>query len=141
MASQKDPATVAQKWSKNLAGSTASITAGVQAVTVAPTQKAAANLSQYLAGVQNAVSSGKMARRLQAVSLSDWQQAMLNKGVNRVAAGATAAVPKMQAFMQKWLPYQQQLQQKLASMPRGDLQTNIQRAVTAIEFNAAFKGQ
>lgn len=137
----KDPAAVAAKWSKNLAGSTDSIRAGVQAVTVAPTQRAAQRLDAYLAGVQQAVASGKMARKLNAHSLADWQQSMLNKGVNRVAAGATAAVPKMQAFLAKWLPYQDQLKQKLANMPRGDLQTNIQRAVTAIEHNAAFKGQ
>ena len=137
----KDPAAVAAKWSKNLAGSTDSIRAGVQAVTQAPTAKAASRLDAYQAGVAQAVASGKMARRLNAVTLGDWQQAMLNKGVSRVAAGATAAQPKMAAFMAKWLPYQDQLKQKLASMPRGDLQTNIQRAVTAIEHNAAFKGQ
>jgi hypothetical protein len=137
----KTAAQVAQKWATNLAGSTASIQAGVQAVTVNPAQQAAAAVNQYLAGVQQAVADGSYVNGLSKVTLQSWQQAMLVKGVPRIASGATAAQPKFQAFMGSWLPYMQQLQQTLQATPRGDLQTNIQRAVTAMNFAAAYKGQ
>lgn len=136
----QDSSAVAQKWAKNLSASTSAIQAGVQAVTVNPAQLAAQAVNQYLAGVQAAVASGKFQRNLQKVTLQDWQNAMLTKGLNRIAAGASAAQPKMAAFMGKWLPYMQQLQSKLSSMPRGDLNQNIQRAVVAIQHNAAFQG-
>ena len=131
-------ADVAAKWARNLSSASTSMVAGVNAVTVNPAAAAAAAIPAYLAGVQAAVQSGKMARALGKVSLQQWQQAMIQKGIPRVASGAANAVPKMQAFMDKWLPYQQGLKSKLAATPRGDLATNIQRAVMAIQYNAAF---
>jgi hypothetical protein len=133
-----DPATVAAKWARNLSAAGDSIRAGVAAVNVAPTQKAAARVDAYVQGVARAAQSGKFQRGLNRVSLQSWQDSMVNKGLPRVASGATAAKDKVTAFLQKWLPYQDQLKSKLASMPRGDLQTNIQRAITAMEHNAAF---
>lgn len=137
----KTPQQVAQKWSTNLASSTQSITAGVQAVTVSPAQAAIAAIPQYLAGVQQAVADGSLAAGLSKVTLPAWQQAMIQKGIPRIASGASAAMPKMQNFMTGWLPYMGQLQQQLQNTPRGDLATNIQRAVTAIQFAAAYRGQ
>jgi len=137
----QNAADVAKKWSRNLAASTESIRQGVQSVTQNPAEKAAQRQDAYLAGVQRAVAEGKYQRGLRRVTLQSWQEAMLSKGLTRIASGASAATPKVQAFLEKWLPYQQQLQSKLATMPRGDLQSNIQRAVTAMEFNAQFKYQ
>lgn len=137
----KNSADVAKKWMQNLSASTASIAAGVQAVTVNPAAAAAARQDAYQAGVQRAVADGSYQRGLGRVTLQSWQQAMQTKGIPRIASGAAASQPKMQAFMDKWLPYQQGLAAQLASTPRGDLQTNIQRAVTAMNYNAAFKYQ
>lgn len=134
----KNPSDVAAKWSRNLSAATQSISAGVLATTVNPAATAAARAPAYLAGVQNAVSSGKYARGLGRVTLQSWQDSMIKKGLPRIASGASTAVPKMEAFLGKWLPHQEALKSKLASMPRGDLQTNIQRAVTAITHNAGF---
>lgn len=135
----KNGGDVARKWSRNLAGSTESIKAGVQAVTRAPTESAAARQDAYVQGVERAAANGKWRRGLQRVTLPDWQASMLNKGLARIGSGAAAAVPKMESFMNDWLPYEQQLQQKLQSMPRGDLQTNIARMIAAVEHNAAFQ--
>jgi hypothetical protein len=44
----------------------------------------------------------------------------------------------MTDFMTQWLPYMDQLKQKLAQTPRGSLEQNINRAVTAIRHNASF---
>lgn len=134
----RSSAEIAAKWSRNLSSSTQSIQAGVQATTVNPAQKAIERIPAYLAGVQAAVQSGKVQRGLQGVTLQSWQQAMINKGLPRIAAGATAAVPKMQKFMDAFGPHLQALDAKLQSMPRGDLNQNIQRMVTAAQHNAAF---
>lgn len=135
----KNATDVANKWANNLSASTQAIQQGVQAVTVSPTQQAAANPQAYLAGVQKAVSSGKWQNSLQRVSLADWQQAMIQKGIPRVASGATAAKGKFANFMQQFLPWVQQGQQQLATMPRGTLEQNIQRAVFMMNHNAQFQ--
>lgn len=135
----KNPQQVAQKWSQNTARSTDAIRAGVQAVTVNPAEKAAARQDAYVAGVQRAVADGKYRRGLAKVTLQSWQDAMLTKGLGRVSSGAAAAQPKMASFMEKFLPYLEQGKQRLASMPRGDLQQNISRMIAMVEHNAAFK--
>lgn len=134
------PATAATNWANGMSNATAKITAGVNAVSVAPTQLAAQAANRMLAGIQAAVSSGKWQARLQAVTLQDWQQAMLNKGVPRVASGAQAAKPKFQTFLQQFLPYLQTgVQQMNAQQPRGDLEANIARATFMMRYNASFK--
>jgi hypothetical protein len=86
-----------------------------------------------------AVQSGKYAESLNRVTLQDWQAAMINKGIPRVAAGAAEGKGKFQTFMTQFLPWIQQGQQSLESMPRGDLETNIQRMVTMVRHNANFR--
>lgn len=125
----KDPTMVAAKWASNLSAATQAMTDGVQSVTTAPTQLAAARADAYQQGVQQAVASGKWQKGLQSVSLQSWQQSMTQKGIPRVASGAAAAKPKFASFMGKLLPFQQSLQSQLAATPRGDLQTNIQRMI------------
>jgi len=133
------PAEVAKKWSRNLGASTESIKAGVNAVTEAPTLKAARQVDQYLAGVSRAVADGKYLAGLRRVTLEDWRKSMIEKGVQRVAAGASAAIPKMEAFLGEFLPYVEAGQRMLESMPRGDIGQNIARAVAMIEHNSRFR--
>lgn len=130
-----DPATAAAKWAQNLGAATQRIQAGVQGVTVAPGQAAARQKGVYVANVT--ASADKWATKTAAVSLSDWQQATINKGIPRIATGAQAAEPKFQAFLTKLLPY---INSGKASLPaRGNLQANTQRAVAWIQYMANFK--
>ena len=120
----KDPNTSAQKWATNLSGAGTTITNGVNAVTVAPGTLAAAQKAAY---VQNtAASADKFAANSQKVTLNEWQQATINKGVPRIAAGAQAAEPKMAAFLTKALPVINSIVKALP--PRGSLQQNLQRS-------------
>jgi len=135
----KDPMQVAEKWARNLSGSTQAIQDGVAAVTESPTAKAADRADAYMAGVQRSVADGRYQAGLRRVSLDDWKDAMLNKGVQRIAGGATAAVPKMQDFMTQFLPHVAAGQRALANMPRGDLQQNINRMVAMVQHNARFR--
>lgn len=133
-------AQAAAAWQSGMQNSTQRITAGVNAVTVAPTQLAAAAADRMVAGIMRAVQSGKWQAGLQAVSLQDWKSAMLDKGVNRIASGAAAAKGKFQTFMSQFLPYVQQGVQAMDStMPRGDLEQNIARATYMMRHNAAFR--
>jgi hypothetical protein len=137
----KDPTMVAQKWSRNLQASGPSITAGVNAVTTAPSQLAIKQQDVMVQNFQAAVASGKWARNLGKVSLTDWQTAIIQVGIPRITAGAAKALPKMTDFMTQWLPYEAAGLAKLAQMPRGGLDQNIQRAVTMIRHNASFVRQ
>lgn len=135
----KSPADIARKWSRNLASSTESIKQGVNAVTVAPSEKAIRQQDAFLSGVQRSVAEGRWQAGLRRVSLQDWKDAMINKGLTRVAAGASAGTPKMEQFMGEFLPHVEAGQRMLESMPRGDIQTNIARAVSMIEHLAKFR--
>ena len=136
----KSPQDVAQKWQKNLAGSGESIRRGVMAVTEAPTARAARRADAYLAGVQKSVADGKWERGLLRVSLADWQRDMIDKGLARIAGGATAGLPKMQEFLTEFLPFQEAIVARVdQTTPRGDLEQNIQRATEVMRQTAQFQ--
>lgn len=122
----KDPNTVAQKWQTNLqaAATNGTVTAGIQSVTVAPGQLAAK--AQDLWATNTAAAKSRFASNSAKVTLSDWQTAAVNKGVPRIADGASQAEPKMAAFMGKLLPF---LNTQVANLPaRGSITQNLQRA-------------
>lgn len=130
----KDPSAVAAKWAANLSASTASITDGVNAVTVAPGQAAARQKAVWVQNTQAA--ANKWAVNTAAVTVQDWRDAMINKGVPRIASGATAAQPKMQSFMTKLLPYIANGQGALP--PRGDINANIARMTAWVQYMHKF---
>lgn len=137
---RKTAADVANKWSQNLSNSTTQMQKGAQSVTVAPTQLAAANPNGYLNGVQQAVSSGKWQANLQKVTLSQWQNAYVTKGIPRVQQAATADKPAVQAAMGPLLDAVYAARDQInASMPRGNLQQNIQRSVAMMQAMAQYK--
>lgn len=129
------PDQVAAKWAANLGGATAAIQQGVEAVKVAPGQAAARQKSAYVQNVQAA--ADKWAGNVAAVSLQSWQSDMVNKGIPRVATGASAAEPKMTAFMGKLLPYIDSGRTQLPA--RGTLQQNKARVMAWIDYMAGFR--
>jgi hypothetical protein len=139
---RKTAAQVASKWGQNLGGSTASMTNGVQGVTVAPTQLAANQAQAYVAGVQQAVASGKWQQKLNAVSLQQWRDAYVKKGIPRVQQAATTDQAKVQAAMGPLLDYIYGLRDQInSSQPRGSLAQNIQRATAMMQGMANYKTQ
>lgn len=124
-----DPNAAAQNWVNNLSGSTNKIKAGVQAVTVSPGALAAKAAPLWAANTQAAQS--KYQRNVGNVTVQQWQDATINKGLGRIASGAQAAQSKVLAFQTQFLPY---VQKTVASAPaRGTTEQNIQRAVAVMQ--------
>lgn len=134
---QKDPTQVAAKWRGNLSSATQSITDGVNAVTQAPGAAAARQKGLWVQRVT--ASADKWAARVGSVTLDEWRQQMLNKGVPRVASGAQAAEPKMASFMAEFLPHVERVAQQVRSMPKGSIEDSIARASAQIRGNAQFR--
>lgn len=120
-----DPATAAANWVSGMQGAATKMTAGINAVTTAPGALAARQAAVWAQNTQAAQS--KFAKNVGAVSLEEWKQAAITKGVGRVAGGATAAQSKMANAMQQILPQIDSIVKSLP--PRGTTEQNIQRAV------------
>ena len=130
------PEQAANKWRDRLSGAGAEIQAGVMAVTEAPGAAAARQKGLWLQKIT--ASADKWARRVSSVSLQDWQQAMIQKGLGRISSGAQAAQPKVQSFMADFLPYVDQGVNKVKAMPKGTVEQGIARAAEMIRHNAAY---
>ena len=136
---QKNPLQVTEKLIRNLSNATQSIRDGINAVTESPTEQAAAQGDLMLQKIQEAVNSGKWSEALRRVSLAEWKAAALDKGVDRIASGIQAAKPKIQAFYEQWLPYEEQISQQVKTMPKGTIEDSVARAAAVIRHNANFK--
>lgn len=110
----------------------------VRKVTVAPTEVAAGKIDKMQANFLKAIADGKVERGLRRVSLSDWQNAMINKGVPRISQGLEQAEAKIVEFNRQFYPYLERVQSEVAAMPDTTLEDNIQRAVHNIRRIAEF---
>lgn len=108
----------AAKWGRNLVNAKPSIRAGVEGVTVAPTQKAAEAVDKYAAGCQRAVSDGSFVAGCKRVSLQQWKDLTINKGLNNLDAGVRAGESKVAIFQAKAEPYFKRAKE-LASQVQG----------------------
>lgn len=117
-------ADAAQAWQTGFAGAGTKWANGVEAVTVAPGQLAAAAQARYLAGVQTSVN--KWAANTQAVSLAQWKSTTVQKGQGRLASGAQAGVGKYQQKIAAVLQAEASIINGLP--PRGTVEQNIQRS-------------
>jgi hypothetical protein len=131
------PELVANLWRDRLSGATDRIRAGVANVRTAPGQAAAAQRNLWLQRIQ--ASADKWARNVSSVSLQDWQHAMTEVGIPRIATGAQAHVGKMQRFMTDFLPYVSNGAAQVRQMPKGTVEQGIARAAAQIRWNAQYK--
>lgn len=130
---------VMKKWAENGANSAASVRAGVNSVTEAPTAKAAQRVDAWVQGVQRA--KEKFVARLNAVTLQDWKNAMLGKGLQNMATGYQDQFNqrKFLNFMRSFLPYVREGAAQVKSMPKGTRQASIDRMVKMMDWNKAFR--
>lgn len=135
------PQVIAKRWSSRIANSTEKIKSGINNVTINPMESAANAQEKYQQAIIEAVQSGRYRDGLMRVSLSDWKNAMLNKGVQRMASGAAAAEPKMANFLQKFLPAVASIQKEVQSMPSNTHEERMQRMLANANRLHELKGQ
>lgn len=129
----------AEKWGRKLKGATEDIRRGIEKVTEAPGEKAAAKVDKMKARLNEKIDDGTWARRVAGVSLSEWKEKALNKGIGRIAAGVDGAGNKMQEFAAEFLPHVERGQEIINAMPDTTLEDAKARAVAMIDHNAKFK--
>lgn len=131
------PTQIAANWSQRMGASVTRIKAGVEAVKNAPGAAAAAASNVWLQNTQASVTKYK--RNTAAVTLQSWQQSFVTKGLPRIATGASAAQPKVAAFMSQWVPF---LQRTVPNLPaRGTFEQNLARSQAMIKAAHTFKYQ
>ena len=128
-------AEAAQRWQQGFGAAGQRWADGIESVTVAPGQLAAAAQSRYPAGVQQ--NAQKWASRVSSVSLAQWKQQAVAKGQGRLATGAQTGMSKYQARIQQVLDAEKSIIGSLP--PRGTVEQNIQRsAAFQLQMHQAF---
>ena len=133
------PSEYADKWGRRLKGSTEDIRRGVTAVTEAPGIKAAQKVEKMKANLMRSLEDGTWEKRVASVSLEDWKQQTLKKGIGRISQGVDGAGGKMQDFASEFFPHLEEGQRKVDAMPDITLEDNINRASEMMRHNAKFK--
>lgn len=121
---------ISQKWLTNFENATTSMTAGVNAVNQAPGAKAAAAQTLWLQRIQQ--SANKWATRVGAVTLAEWQQAMINLGIPRAQQGAQQKQSNYTTFITAYMQFLQGQVPTIQAMPKGTLAQGIARATAMI---------
>ncbi len=136
MSKLDNPTQAAANWASRLGASTQAYTDGVNGVTVAPGQLAAAAKDRWL---QNTTAAApRFAANSAAVQLPTWQNAAVTKGAPRLASGAQSAQPKVEMVFAKLFPA---IRNAVASLPaRGTIDQNIERSAQFARKMNASKG-
>lgn len=140
MASMKSAKQVASKWKDNFLRGQERAEQSVMALQVNPMELAAAREDYWFQRLQEAKDKGKFSQGLRRVPKSVWQQNYIKKGLPAMRTAAPIGESNMDAFMTKWLPYQQQMQAAMATMPKGGEENAVARARFAINWNMKGRG-
>lgn len=135
------PQEVADKWASRAGAAAQDYARGVETTDKDPTQLAAANGARYIAGVQEAYSSGRWARRLAAVGKAGWQQAVRDKGVANYGTGVTASRQKYADAMGPVLAAVAAGQRLVESMPSATPQQRDARALAFMQHMRNYGAQ
>lgn len=123
----------AEKWASRMAGSTAAMQKGADRVTVSPGEKAIASKEKYRQRVMAALDDGTYEAGNKSYTTEDWRRAYKDKGIQRVASGATAAKPKVMAYARVAGPIAQASSEQCSQMPN----TSDEQALEIVRVNMA----
>jgi hypothetical protein len=138
MAEKLTPQEIAEKQAQRLSAATADIQRGVERVTEAPGVRAAQRADKMRARIIESIDSGKWARNVGGVSLQEWKDATIQKGISRIGPGVTAARPKIARFHEQRQSHQASIDSELERMPDTTLQDGINRAIHQMQRMAEF---
>ena len=133
------PAQYAEKLIRRGQAAAQDYSAGISGVSSSPMAEAAKKLDKAGANYQAAISSGLMARRLNAVTLESWKKSALEKGASRYGPGWAASKDTMVAFATDFLPFQDSIVQKAKAMPDYSLADQINKAVFVMTETAKYR--
>jgi hypothetical protein len=116
---------------------------GIANTTVNPMALAASPQAQqlYATNTAAAVSSGKMAAKLNSVSPQLWKDNASTVGAASLSSGATKAKPKVDAHFNKWAPIYQQAHDAVQNMPKGGASNALARVAAAMNIMMAAAGR
>ncbi len=131
----------AAKQARNLKNSLQDVRDGITRVTIAPGVAAVAQQDKMRSKVLESIDSGLWASKTRATTLQEWQDAALNKGVDRISAGIDAAHDKQVAMAGRLLPIVDAAAQKARAMPKNTLQDSIARMTSFVTDMSKAKGR
>jgi len=137
--SKLTPEQFQDKHARRLKGSIEDMRQGIERVTESPTIKAAAKKDKMKQNLVASIDSGKWEAGLKRVTLEEWKGKMIDKGLNRVAAGIDGAKDKVIAFAGEFLPHLDKIQEELKRMPDLTLEDSITRMTHQVRRAAEFK--
>lgn len=132
------PQAVTAKWKANAGKSAPAWTAGIQGVTQAPGQLAAARAQEALAGYTEAIQSGRWAARVGAVPLNEWQSRSVAKSGN-YTAGINAGESKRARFDNSWVPLMAAAKERLRTVPRDGGASSLSKVQAIMDIGKQFK--
>jgi hypothetical protein len=135
----KDPTSVASKWAARSSSASGDYVDGATSYQGNPAQQAASKADVWQARLGQPETKAKFTRGLGRVSAEDWKNSIRQKGASRFASGVQSAQPKMQSFMTEFLPFQQQITDRVRGIPKLSLEDGIRRATEQIRGTAAFR--
>ena len=138
---RKSASDIASKWGKNTKAASDEMRKGIAAVTEAPGQKAAQAADKMRANLNRSLDDGTWQDRVASVTLEEWKDKMIRKGVPRVSAGVDAAAPKVQQFHQQLGDHQERINSTLDGMPNITLEDGISRMIAQVEGMSQFRFQ
>ena len=130
---------VTAKWLSRIQQAGPEMTAGVARVTQSPGAAAAAKRAKWVAALADPHTQDKWARNVSSVSLQQWQAAMNEYGINRVAQGANAKQAKFEAVMAQLLPYIDQGRSQVRAMDDSTFEARLQRSTAMQRWMHAFQ--
>lgn len=130
---------VTAKWLSRLQQAQQEMQAGVARVTVAPGQAAANKRQKWINSLADPATQDKWARNVASVSLGQWQSAMNEYGIARVAQGAQAKQQKFENIMQSLLTYIDQGVNQVKQMDDSNYAAREQRALAMMRWMRNYK--
>ena len=129
----------AEKWARNIAGSTEYIRRGIESVTESPGQKAARKRDKWVARMTSKEVHDRWAKGVASVPLEEWKRRAIEIGLSRIPSGASAATSKMARFGEALLAYQEQGLAKINAMPDVTLEDSRARLLEWFNHMSKFR--
>lgn len=136
-----DAKLAAAKWKAGVQGSSEKFKAGVARPKRDPIQAALAHEDKMLANFQESVTSGRWRDNLSAVSMSQWQQAMIARGLPAMLNNLAEKAKAQEEFGRRWGPYLDQIKDELANMPTNTVADKMAKIQRNMEHAMAAKGR